>query len=121
MHETPPDGSRPRGTPLYPRLLGRDGSLFRDKEGTYRDAIHTRWWDTREGLTISDLAMPPGNMKVDPEVRHHVQTTPQATLQSFRPLLAARHGPKGPAGCKCHLTRFHCQSGRPMGGSCLGW
>ncbi|MBL9181070.1 MAG: metallophosphoesterase [Verrucomicrobiaceae bacterium] len=55
-----------------PEIPASDGNLFRDKEGTYRDTIRTRWWDIREGLTISDLAMPPGSMmdpmKVDPKI-----------------------------------------------------
>jgi hypothetical protein len=55
-----------------PEIPASDGNLFRDKEGTYRDTIRTRWWDLREGLTISDLAMPPGSMmdgmKVDPDL-----------------------------------------------------
>ena len=55
-----------------PEIPASDGNLFRDKEGTYRDTIRTRWWDIREGMTISDLAMPPGSMidpmKVDPEI-----------------------------------------------------
>lgn len=45
-----------------PEIPARDGNLFRDKEGTYRDTIRTRWWDIRDGLTISDLVMPPGSM-----------------------------------------------------------
>jgi len=53
-----------------PEIPTTDGNLFRDKEGTYRDIIRTRWWDIRDGLTISDLVMPPGSMddsmKVDP-------------------------------------------------------
>ncbi len=53
-----------------PEIPATDGNLFRDKEGTYRDTLRTRWWDMREGLTISDLVMPPGSMadsmKVDP-------------------------------------------------------
>ena len=55
-----------------PEIPASDGNLFRDKEGTYRDTIRTRWWDLRDGLTISDLAMPPGSMmdsmKVDPDL-----------------------------------------------------
>lgn len=45
-----------------PEVPATDGNLFRDKEGTYRDTIRTRWWDIEEGLTISDLVMPPGSM-----------------------------------------------------------
>jgi hypothetical protein len=53
-----------------PEIPATDGNLFRDKEGTYRNTIRARWWDIRDGLTISDLVMPPGSMadsmKVDP-------------------------------------------------------
>ncbi len=53
-----------------PEMPATDGIMFRDKEGAYRDTIRTRWWDISDGLTISDLAMPPGSMsdsmKVDP-------------------------------------------------------
>jgi hypothetical protein len=45
-----------------PEIPTSDGNLFRDKEGTYRDIIRTRWWDISNGLTISDLVMPPGSM-----------------------------------------------------------
>ena len=59
-----------------PEITASDGNLFRDKEGTYRDTIRTRWWDLREDLTISDLAMPPGSMRdpmrVDPAILHAV-------------------------------------------------
>ena len=55
-----------------PEMPATDGNMFRDKDGTYRDTIRTRWWDIREGLTISDLAMPPGSMAdpmtVDPSM-----------------------------------------------------
>lgn len=53
-----------------PEIPATEGNLFRDKEGTYRNTIRVRWWNIREGLTISDLVMPPGSMadsmKVDP-------------------------------------------------------
>jgi hypothetical protein len=53
-----------------PEIPATDGNLFRDKEGTYRNTIRARWWDIRDGLTISNLVMPPGSMadsmKVDP-------------------------------------------------------
>lgn len=59
-----------------PEIPASEGNLFRDKEGTYRDTIRTRWWDIREGLTISDLAMPPGSMidpmKVDPDILRQI-------------------------------------------------
>jgi hypothetical protein len=45
-----------------PEIPASDGNLFRDKEGTYRNTIRSRWWDIRDGLTISDLVMPPGSM-----------------------------------------------------------
>ncbi len=45
-----------------PEIPASDGNLFRDKEGTYRHTIRTRWWEIREGLTISDLVMPPGSI-----------------------------------------------------------
>ena len=45
-----------------PEMPAADGNLFRDKEGFYRDTIRTRWWEIRDGLTISDLVMPPGSM-----------------------------------------------------------
>lgn len=59
-----------------PAIPASDGNLFRDKEGTYRDTVRTRWWDIRKGLTVSDLAMPPGSMmdpmKVDPDILRHI-------------------------------------------------
>lgn len=45
-----------------PEIPATEGNLFRDKEGTYRNTIRARWWDIRDGLTISDLVMPPGSM-----------------------------------------------------------
>jgi hypothetical protein len=45
-----------------PEIPATDGNLFRDKEGTYRNTIRARWWDIRDGLTISNLVMPPGSM-----------------------------------------------------------
>jgi hypothetical protein len=50
-----------------PEWPATEGNMFRDKEGTYRDTVRTRWWGLREGLTIGDLAMPPGAMD-DPMV-----------------------------------------------------
>lgn len=59
-----------------PEMPATDGNMFRDKEGTYRDTIRTRWWDIRAGLTISDLVMPPGSMadpmKVEPSILEHL-------------------------------------------------
>lgn len=45
-----------------PEMPATDGNLFRDKEGTYRDTIRTRWWGIRSGLTVRDISMPPGSM-----------------------------------------------------------
>ena len=45
-----------------PEIPATEGNLFRDKEGTYSNTIRARWWDIHDGLTISDLAMPPGSM-----------------------------------------------------------
>ena len=72
-----------------PEIPASDGSLFRDKEGTCRDALRTCWWDLREGLTISDLAMPPGWMmdrrKVDPDLLRAIPDyRPDATPVFFR-------------------------------------
>ncbi len=59
-----------------PELPATDGNMFRDKEGMYRNTIRTRWWGVKEGLTISDLAMPPGAMNdpmmVDPVLLRRV-------------------------------------------------
>jgi hypothetical protein len=59
-----------------PEIPATEGNLFRDKEGTYRNTIRARWWDIRDGLTISDLVMPPGSMadsmKVDSWMLHRL-------------------------------------------------
>ncbi|MES2597447.1 MAG: metallophosphoesterase [Verrucomicrobiota bacterium] len=53
-----------------PEIPATDGNLFRDKEGTYRHRIRSRWWGISDGLTIGDIAMPPSSladaMRVDP-------------------------------------------------------
>lgn len=43
-----------------PEVRLMPGQKFRDKEGTERGTIRTRWWDIREGLTLGEVAMPPG-------------------------------------------------------------
>ncbi|MBL9142396.1 MAG: metallophosphoesterase [Verrucomicrobiaceae bacterium] len=45
-----------------PEVPATAGNMFRDKEGTYRSTVRTRWWDIRAGLNIGELAMPPGSL-----------------------------------------------------------
>lgn len=45
-----------------PEVPATEGNLYRDKEGTYRHTIRSRWWSMSYGLTIGDIAMPPGVM-----------------------------------------------------------
>ncbi len=48
-----------------PEVPAMEGNMFRDKEGTYRSTVRARWWDIREGLSIGDIAMPPGSLNDD--------------------------------------------------------
>ena len=45
-----------------PEVPATVGNMFRDKEGTYRSTVRARWWDICEGLSIGDIAMPPGSL-----------------------------------------------------------
>lgn len=45
-----------------PEIPTTEGNLYRDKDGTWRHSIRTRWWDLEPGLTINDVVMPPGSM-----------------------------------------------------------